>query len=115
MISSDTTDSTLLGDLQWVTTGAGARRRREEAVLVQVGASMHDIEHQYHVPTAATVPERREVQLLQPFFVRQLPELRDKACCPSLDPLHSLRVGSVEWSLDMVTIFQVWPNHGLVE
>ena len=79
MISSDTTDSRLLGNLRSVTMGAGAWpwRRREEAVLVQIGASMHDIEHQYHVPMVAMVPERREVQLLQPLFVRQLPELRD--------------------------------------
>ena len=54
MISSDTTDSRLLGDLQSVTTGEGARRRQEEDVLVHIRASMHDIEHQYHVSMAVT-------------------------------------------------------------
>ena len=98
MVPPHSTDRWLLGDLQSVTTGAGTRCRWEEAAFVHVRASVHDVEHHYHVPVTAMVPELREVQLLQSLFVWQLPELRDKASCPSLDTLHSLRVSDIKKS-----------------
>ena len=111
----DTADRWLLGDLQSIATGARTRSRREEVVLVYAGTSMHDVLHRHHVSAAATVMEGQQVQPLQSLLIGKLPELMNETCCPALDPLHQLHVGYIERAPDLVTVFEVWTNHGLVE